>query len=340
MKDLSNEKVLIINTGGTIGMKNTGNGYAPVKDYVYHQLETIADLSIHGMPKWDFVELDTLLDSSDISCKEWNAIARTICNHYDNYTGFVILHGTDTMSYTASALSFMLENLDKPVVLTGSQIPLCEIRSDGQDNLITSMIVAGEGVVKEVCLCFGTKLLRGNRSTKISADKLLAFDSPNYPHLADIGIEIKYNLDVLKQPSQGSLSLTEFHQLPIGVLKIFPGMQFGLFENIITDKLNAVVIETFGTGNVPRSGDELLPILKKAFDTNTIVTVCSQCLAGTVSLGVYESSSPLKKAGAVSGKDMTTEGAVTKLYYLFSKGYDTEHIKVLMEENLVGELTE
>ncbi len=340
MKDLSNSRVLIINTGGTIGMKNTDNGYAPVKDYIIHEIERIDDLHRAGMPSWDFVELDNLLDSSDISCGEWNLMAKTIYNHYDDYTGFVILHGTDTMSYTASALSFMLQGLNKPVVLTGSQIPLVEIRSDGRDNLITSLIIAGEAVVKEVCLCFGTKLLRGNRSTKISADKLLAFDSPNYPHLADIGIDIRYNIDALKKPSADKLALCEFHQLPIGVLKIFPGMQFGLFENIITDKLSAVVIETFGTGNIPRSGDDLLPILKKAFATNTIITVCSQCLAGTVSLGVYEVSSPLKKAGAVSGKDMTTEAAVAKLYYLFSMGYDMDKIKTLMEQNIAGELTQ
>ncbi len=339
MKDLSKAKVLIINTGGTIGMKNTEDGYSPVKDYLYDEISKIQDLHHQGMPQWDFVELDNLLDSSDISCKEWNTIAKTIADHYDDYTGFVILHGTDTMSYTASALSFMLQNLAKPVVLTGSQIPLAEIRSDGRDNLITSIIVAGEAVAKEVCLCFGTKLLRGNRSTKISADKLLAFDSPNYPHLADIGIDIRYNKDALKKPNGETLSLCEFHQLPIGVLKIFPGMQFGLFENIITDKLSAVVIETFGTGNIPRSGDDLLPIIKKAFATNTIVTVCSQCLAGTVSLGVYEVSSPLKKAGAVSGKDMTTEAAVAKLYYLFSMEFEPLKIKELMEQNLVGELT-
>lgn len=334
------KKVLIINTGGTIGMKNTENGYAPVKDFLYDKIKNIDDLCRSGMPLWDYIELDNLLDSSDISAPEWNLIAQTIYDKYDDYCGFVILHGTDTMSYTASALSFILRGLDKPIVLTGSQIPLDEIRSDARDNLITSVIIAAQGVVKEVCLCFGGKLLRGNRSTKISADNLLAFDSPNYPHLAEIGISIKYNLDAIKTPVDASPVLCKFSQFPIGVLKIFPGMQFGLFENIITDKLSAVVIETFGTGNIPRSGDDLLPILKKAFATNTIITVCSQCLAGTVSLGAYQASSPLKKAGAVCGKDMTTEAAVTKLYYLFSRGYETQKIKDLMEIDLEGELTQ
>lgn len=338
--NLSQSKVLIINTGGTIGMKNTENGYAPVKNYLLKELKKIDDLSRTEMPKWDFVEMDDLLDSSDISAPQWNTIAQLIYDRYAEYDGFVILHGTDTMSYTASALSFMLEGLDKPVVLTGSQIPLEEVRSDGRDNLITSIIIAGQAVVKEVCLCFGSKLLRGNRSTKISADNLLAFDSPNYPHLAKIGISIKYNMEAIRKQSQSKIALRKFSQFPIGVLKIFPGMQFGLFENIITDKLSAVVIETFGNGNVPRSGDDLLPILKRAFETDTVITVCSQCLAGTVSLGTYLASSPLKKAGAVCGKDMTTEAAVTKLYYLFSCGFAIPQIKELMERNLVGELTE
>ncbi len=337
---LSHKKVLIINTGGTIGMKNTENGYAPAKNYLLNELKKIDDLSRDEMPAWDFVELDNLFDSSDISAPEWNSIAQLIFDRYNEYDGFVILHGTDTMSYTASALSFMLQGLEKPIVLTGSQIPLCEVRSDGRDNLITSIIIAGQAVVKEVCLCFGSKLLRGNRSTKISADNLLAFGSPNYPHLADIGISIKYNSDAIVKQTSSKLKLCKFSQFPIGVLKIFPGMQFGLFENIITDKLSAVVIETFGNGNVPRSGNELLPILKRAFETDTIITVCSQCLAGTVSLGTYLASSPLKKAGAVCGKDMTTEAAVTKLYYLFSCGYSTSQIKDLMERDLVGELTE
>lgn len=339
MQNSSNEKVLIINTGGTIGMKLTENGYAPVKDYLFDKIKQIDDFRNGKLPDWDYIEFDTLLDSSSISVPEWNEIASTIYEKYDDYAGFVILHGTDTMSYTASALSFMLEGLGKPVVLTGAQIPLDELRSDGKDNLVTSVIIASQKVVNEVCLCFGTKLLRGNRSTKISADNLVAFDSPNYPHLADIGIDIKYNYDALKKPSATRRSLCKFSHFPIGVLKIFPGMQFGLFENILTDTLSAVVIETFGTGNIPLNGNELLPTLKKAFEANTIVTVCSQCLSGTVSLGAYQTSSPLKKAGAVSGKDMTTESAVAKLYYLFSRGYDTETIKKLMEENLVGELT-
>ena len=339
MKNLSSKKVLIIYTGGTIGMKNTEQGYAPVSGYLLGELNKIDDLNRDGMPTWDFVETDTLLDSSNISATEWNNMAKSIVDNYNLYDGFVILHGTDTMAYTASALSFILHGLDKPVVLTGSQIPLCEVRSDARDNLITSIIIAGEGKANEVCLYFGGKLLRGNRSTKTSADHLVAFDSPNYPHLAEVGIEVKYNKGALGNFG-GNLEYRPFSPVPIGVLKVFPGIQFGLFESIITEKLSGVVLETFGAGNIPGGGDELLPIIKKAFKAGAVVTVCSQCVAGSVSLGTYETSSALKKAGAVSGKDMTTESAVAKLYHLFSMGYTTDQIKVLMEENLAGELTD
>ena len=262
-----------------------------------------------------------------------------IAQKYDDYDGFVVLHGTDTMAYTASALSFMLDGLDKPVVLTGSQIPLCEIRSDGRDNLITALLIAGEGIVREVCLYFGGRLLRGNRATKYSADGLIAFVSPNYPSLAEAGISIKYNEAALLPRQEGGLKLQTLDNIPIGVIKVFPGIQFSLFEAIMTEKLRGIVIETFGAGNIPGDGNALLPIIRKAFQNGTVLTVCSQCPQGAVSLGTYETSSALKRAGAVSGLDMTTEAAVAKLYYLFSCGYDKEKIKQAMEEDLRGEIS-
>ena len=243
------------------------------------------------------------------------------------------------MAYTASALSFMLGGLDKPVVLTGSQIPLCEIRSDGRDNLITALLIAGEGVVREVCLYFGGKLLRGNRATKYSADGLIAFVSPNYSSLAEVGIAIRYNEAALLPRQKGGLKLQTLDSIPIGVIKVFPGIQFSLFESIMTEKLRGIVIETFGAGNIPGDGDALLPIIRKAFQNGTVLTVCSQCPQGAVSLGTYETSSALKRAGAVSGLDMTTEAAVAKLYYLFSCGYDKETVKQIMERNIRGEIT-
>lgn len=333
-------RVLIIHTGGTIGMKNTENGYTPVPGYLSSELVNIPDLNREDFPEWDLFEMSPLLDSSNVSVDEWNAIGRIIYDNYDAYSGFVILHGTDTMSYTASALSFMLEGLDKPVILTGSQIPLSELRSDGRDNLITSIMIASEGVACEVCLYFSARLMRGNRSMKMSADGLVAFDSPSYPHLAEAGITVKYNRPAILNAREGGLSYHPFDKVPIGVLKLFPGIQFGLFEDIMTDKLSGIVLETFGAGNIPMGNGDLLPIIKKAFSTGTVITVCSQCPSGTVTLGAYETSSKLKCAGAVSGKDMTTEAAVAKLYYLFSLGLSKEEIKDMMEKNIAGELTE
>lgn len=337
---MNTKKVLIIYTGGTIGMKRTEQGYCPAPDFLEGELRTIPDMMREDFPLWDLYEMSPLLDSSNMTFTEWNEIARTIYERYGEYDGFVVLHGTDTMAYTASALSFILRGLHKPVILTGSQIPLSEVRSDGRDNLITSVLIASEGVVGEVALYFSGKLLRGNRAMKMSADDLVAFDSPNYPHLADVGITVKYNRDALLRHREGAeLEFLPFSNVPIGVLKVFPGIQFGLFEEIMTEKLSGIVLETFGAGNIPGGGEGLLPIIKKAFASGSVITVCSQCPAGTVALGAYETSSALKAAGAVSGRDMTTEAAVAKLYHLFSLGLSKNEIKRMMQKNLCGELT-
>ena len=333
------KKVLILHTGGTIGMMPTEKGYAPVKGYFEKAIEEIRDLRAPEMPDWDFMEMEVLLDSSNITVKEWNEIGGVIFEKYDEYDGFVVLHGTDTMAYTASALSFMLENLNKPVVLTGAQIPLCCVRSDARDNLITSLTIAADGVANEVCLYFGGKLHRGNRATKFSADRLIAFESFNAPYLAEADVNIKYNLHALRPYRPGKLNLRELDRIPIGVIKIFPGIQLELFESMMTECLKGVVVETFGAGNIPGGGDKLIPIIRKALANGTVITVCSQCPQGSVSLGTYETSTGLKNAGAVCGWDMTTEAAVAKLYYLFSCGYDADTVKMKMEENIAGELT-
>lgn len=340
MSKSKKKKVLIVYTGGTIGMKKTDHGYSPADGFLAEALGAIPDLRRPDFPEWELRELSPLLDSSNMSVGEWNTIASVIYESYDRYDGFVVLHGTDTMAYTASALSFILSGLDKPVILTGSQIPLSELRSDGADNVVTSVLIAADGVAREVCLFFGGRLLRGNRAMKMSADGLLAFDSPGYPHLAEVGISIKYNRQFLNKPAGEGLKFEPLSAVPIGVLKVFPGIQFGLFEEIMTEKLSGIVLETFGAGNIPDGGGDLLPIIKKAFSAGAVVVVCSQCPSGTVTLGAYETSSALKSAGAVSGFDMTTEAAVAKLYYLFSLGLPADEVKQLMETNLRGEMEE
>ena len=329
--------ILIINTGGTISMTASARGYAPDGRAFRSQLEKMELLKAESMPEWDLVETEPLLDSSNMTVSDWNRIGGLVAENYDSYDGFVILHGTDTMAYTASALSFMLQGLDKPVILTGSQIPLAEIRSDGRANLIDSLLIAAEGRAREVCIFFGGKLLRGNRATKYSADELIAFVSPNYPALAETGITVTYNDAALLKRSAGKFELQLLDEIPIGVIKVFPGIQFSLFDQILTEKLKGIVIETFGAGNIPNGGSELLPIVRKAAENGTVITVCSQCPQGTVTLGAYEASILLAEAGAVSGRDLTTEAAVAKLYYLFSKGYAPEEIKRLMELPVCGE---
>lgn len=332
------KRICIIHTGGTIGMVRTVNGYAPKKGFMQEALSTIEELNAEEMPSYDYIEYDPLLDSSDVSVKEWVKIAKDIEARYDMYDGFVVLHGTDTMAYTASALSFMLDGLSKPVILTGSQIPLSEIRNDGRDNIITALLIAANYNIPEVCLYFGSKLMRGNRATKVSADDLIAFHSPNYPFLAEVGVNIEVNNKLIR-PAGDEFKVRTFDKRQIAVLKMFPGIQWEVFENIMTSHLKGFVIEALGAGNLPKSDYILESLLKKAKENNTIIVVCTQCLKGSAVIGQYEASSLLSKAGAVSGYDMTVEAAVTKLDYLLCLYDDTEKVKKLMETNLRGELT-
>ncbi len=333
------KRVCIIYTGGTIGMMPTENGYAPNPKAFPELLDKIHDINLPDFPEYDVVLMDKLLDSSDVGYREWCEIGRMIRDRYDEYTGFVVLHGTDTMAYTASALSFILEGLNKAVVFTGSQIPLCRMRSDGTDNLVSSILVASSGEVREVCIYFGGELMRGNRATKVSADDLKAFASPNYPRLADVGTSIVYRKKFLYPGGEGALKLVELSPIPIAVIKMFPGFSAPLVRSLVNSGVRAIVLEAFGAGNIP-SSTELSSALSEAVESGAVIVVTSQCGRGNVAIGTYATSQMLKKIGAVSGFDMTTESAVAKLYYLFSKYEgDTERVRSLMECDLRGEVS-
>lgn len=338
---MQKKKICILYTGGTIGMVWGENGYVPARQDFKETLSDIKDLQKPGMPELEVIQFDPLLDSSNMGIAEWNKLGRAIAENYGRYDGFVVLHGTDTMAYSASALAFMLENLDKPVIFTGSQIPLCEIRSDGVNNIVASVLIAAQGIVREVCVYFDGRLLRGCRSKKTSSSRLAAFESPNCEPLADVGIQVEYRPLPGAPVAGGDFTLTELKEIPVGIIKIFPGIQIRAFEPIMTEKLRGVVLESFGAGNIPSSsGGELIPIIDRAYRNGTLVVVCSQCVQGSVSLGAYETSKALRDIGAVNGGDMTVEAAMTKLLYLFSKGLTVEEIHHRMGENLRGELTE
>lgn len=333
------KKVYIIYTGGTIGMKPTEDGYAPAKGFLREQMEAMPELKHDDMPEYFIHEYDPLLDSANMTPDNWMDIAMDIYNNYYEYDGFVVLHGTDTMAYTASALAFMLEGLAKPVVITGSQIPLYEIRSDGRVNLITAMQIAANYKIPEVCLYFGDKLLRGCRSVKFSADRLHAFTSPNFPPLGTVGIDIKINWDLVLPFPNRDFKVQRLRQHNIGYLRFFPGISAAVVENMLRIPLEGLILETYGLGNGPDKDKELMEVIKNAVDRGVVIVACTQCVHGIVNLREYAAGMALAKAGVVSGYDMTGEAALAKMLYLFSKGFSSGEVRDMMQRNLRGELT-
>lgn len=334
------KKVCILYTGGTIGMKPTPQGYAPEPGYLGRVMASMPDFSSPEMPAYVIHEYAPLLDSSNMGPRHWLAIARDIAAHYHEFDGFIVIHGTDTMAYTASALPFMLEGLAKPVVLTGSQIPLCKVRSDGRDNLVTALMVTAQTPIPEVCLCFGNRLLRGCRATKVDAAGFQAFDSPNYPDLGTIGVSIRLHPGrVRPAPVNTELTVHPLSEAKVGALRLFPGISAELVTNVLRSPLQGLVLETYGMGNGPADDAELLDVLTEASRRGVVMVNCTQCLRGTVDQGKYAAGSALARCGVVSGADMTAEAALTKMIYLFSLGLEPEDIRQRMTQNLRGELT-
>jgi L-asparaginase len=338
-------KVLLIYTGGTIGMnRNPYTGALEPFDFE-HLLLNVPELKQFDM-QIDTYQFNPPIDSSDMTPALWTDLSHVISDRYEQYDGFVVLHGTDTMAYTASALSYMMENLTKPIIFTGSQLPIGQLRTDGKENLITSIEIAaakdadGHAMVPEVGIYFNQHLLRGNRTTKQSADEFNAFESFNYPHLVDAGVNITYHRQRILTPDW-SRPMTPHFRLDNNVIifSLFPGIREDLIRHIIhTPNLKAIVMRTFGSGNAPQS-PWLINALKEGTRNGKVIVNISQCLQGCVEMGRYDTGYQLKEAGVVSGHDSTVESAVTKLMFLQSHYDDPDTVRRLMNQSIRGEIS-
>lgn len=336
---LRDKRVYIAYTGGTIGMRRGDHGYEPAPGYLSERLSRMPQLDHPGLPRFELHEYEPLLDSSNVGPAEWSQIAADIAANYDEFDGFVVLHGTDTMAYTASALSFMLDGLAKPVILTGSQIPLVEIRSDARENLVTSMILATSPQINEVCIYLNGSLLRGNRAKKLSASGFDAFASPNFPPLGTVGVDVKLRPELLLPPGDG-LQVHELLGEQVAALRLFPGISARMLDRMLDEPLRGVVLETFGAGNAPARDGELLASLERASERGIVLVNCTQCIWGAVDMNDYATGSALAAAGVVSGRDMTVEAALTKLSSLFSRGLSAEEVRKEIGINLKGEISD
>ena len=322
-------------------MKETNKGLRSETGFLAEQLARMPELSDDSMPRLEIVEYQPVIDSSDMLPSDWLKIADDIGQRYGEFDGFVVLHGTDTMAYTASALPFMLGPLSKPIILTGSQLPLAKFRSDGRENLKTAIVLASDFELPEVCLLFGEHLLRGCRAMKSSAESFDAFESPNFEPLGKIGASIDIEKNRLRPSSHSNeLELKPIHPHEIATFRLFPGMSREVLKNVLGRPLKALIIESYGKGNGPCRDPEFLQILREASDDGIVLVNCSQCKNAMVTQSAYETGRALQDAGAVSGRDMTLEATIAKLHFLFSQYEDREEIKRLISCNLVGELTD
>jgi L-asparaginase len=340
----SKGKVLMIYTGGTIGMlpKDEGNPLSPLVPANWEKLKGFVpvleilplDVELHPM---------TLIDSSDMHPGYWIDIARVIRDNYENFDGFVILHGTDTMTYTATALSFLLENLNKPVIITGSQLSIGQPRSDAVQNLVTSLTLAAPEtfnlpLIPEVCICFNNVILRGNRTRKVSSSGYSGFDTPNYPPLGEAGEHIKINTKVIRKPSTEGFFINENLEKKVMLFDIFPGISPEILNSVFSiNGLKGVVFRTFGAGCAPTNEDFLKEIEKAVTEKNLAVINVTQCNQGMVEMGLYDASATLSRLGVISGVDMTPEAALVKMMFLLGQGYDIETVKEQMQKDLRGE---
>lgn len=338
----SKSKILVIYTGGTIGMmmdKKSGT-LQPLE--FEHMSQLIPELNDCNY-ELDYISFEPTVDSSNMGPSRWVELAGIIEDHYESFDGFVVLHGSDTMAYTASALSFMLENLNKPVIITGSQLPLGVNRTDGKENFITSVEIASHHedetpLVPEVCIYFENELYRGNRTFKYNAENFDAFRSVNYPVLAEVGVYIKYNRNAIRKPNFKKLKVHKKLDTSVAILKLFPGIGDDVVKGTLSiSGLKAVVLETYGTGNT-HTDESFIAIIKDAVDKGLFILNITQCKGGAVEHGKYQASLPLADAGVISGFDMTLEAAVTKLMFLLAQGHTGNKLKQAIQSSLRGEI--
>jgi L-asparaginase len=331
--------IYIIYTGGTIGMRRSTQGYIPVKGYLQQQLQQMPRFHRPEMPNFVIHEYQTLIDSSDMSPAIWQQIAKDIQDNYTHYDGFVILQGTDTMAFTASALSFMLENLAKPVLITGAQIPLSELRSDGQSNLLNALYLAAHHPINEVGLFFDQKLFRGTRATKAHADGFSAFTSPNFPPLVETGIHIRKIQQALPVAPLGELIIHAMSPQTIAIITLYPGLENSFIQGLLNQPIKALILRTYGLGNAPRCPD-FLRTIEELTARDILVINITQCLSGRVDMQSYANGRTLTNVGVVSGFDMTLEATVAKLHYLLNQSLPIQQLREAMVKNLRGELTQ